>query len=157
MDITFKTENHTLNVRAAAIIIHNNKVLMHRNVNESYHALLGGRVELGESSTDTVKREVMEELGKEVEITGYCCTIENFFNFRNSEYHEIMFVHFAEFTNEDDKKIEETIKNIEGREDLEYRWLDLDKIKEYEVRPEAMKKVLADRIFPVHVVNDDRK
>ncbi len=157
MDITFKTENHTLNVRAAAIIIHNNKVLMHRSINESYHALLGGRVELGESSTDTVKREVMEELGKEVEITGYCCTIENFFNFRNSEYHEIMFVHFAEFTNEDDKKIEETIKNIEGREDLEYRWLDLDKIKEYEVRPEAMKKVLADRIFPVHVVNDDRK
>ena len=157
MDITFKTENHTLNVRAAAIIIHNNKVLMHRSINESYHALLGGRVELGESSTDTVKREVMEELGKEVEITGYCCTIENFFNFRNSEYHEIMFVHFAEFTNEDDKKIEETIKNIEGREDLEYRWLDLDKIKEYEVRPEAMKKVLADKIFPVHVVNDDRK
>ena len=157
MDITFKTENHTLNVRAAAIIIHNNKVLMHRSINESYHALLGGRVELGESSTDTVKREVMEELGKEVEITGYCCTIENFFNFRNSEYHEIMFVHFAEFTNENDKKIEETIKNIEGREDLEYRWLDLDKIKEYEVRPEAMKKVLADRIFPVHVVNDDRK
>ena len=157
MDITFKTENHTLNVRAAAIIIHNNKVLMHRSINESYHALLGGRVELGESSTDTVKREVMEELGKEVEITGYCCTIENFFNFRNSEYHEIMFVHFAEFTNENDKKIEETIKNIEGREDLEYRWLDLDKIKEYEVRPEAMKKVLADKIFPVHVVNDDRK
>ena len=157
MDITFKNENHILNVRAAAIIIHNNKVLMHRSINESYHALLGGRVELGESSTDTVKREVMEELGKEVEITGYCCTIENFFNFRNSEYHEIMFVHFAEFTNEDDKKIEETIKNIEGREDLEYRWLDLDKIKEYEVRPEAMKKVLADKIFPVHVVNDDRK
>lgn len=156
MDITFKTENHTLNVRAAAIIIHNNKVLMHRSTNEIYHALLGGRVELGESSADTVKREVMEELGKKVEITGYCCTIENFFNFRNSEYHEIMFVHFAEFTNEDDKKIEETIKNIEGRENLEYRWLDLDKIQEYEIRPEVMKKVLSDKVFPVHVVNDDR-
>ena len=67
-----------------------------------------------------------------------------------------MFLHFAEFTNEDDKKIEETIKNIEGREDLEYRWLDLDKIQEYEIRPEVMKKVLSDKVFPVHVVNDDR-
>ncbi len=156
MDITVKMENHTLNVRAAGIIIHNNKVLMHRNVNESYHALLGGRVELGESSEDTVKREILEELGKEVEITGYCCTIENFFNFRDSEYHEIMFVHFAEFIDEDDKKIEETLKNIEGREELEYRWLDLDKITEYEIRPDVMRKVLSDGVFPVHVVNDDR-
>lgn len=156
MDITVKMENHTLNVRAAGIIIHNNKVLMHRNVNESYHALLGGRVELGESSEDTVKREILEELGKEVEITGYCCTIENFFNFRGSEYHEIMFVHFAEFVDDEDKKIEETLKNIEGREELEYRWLDLDKINEYEIRPDIMRKVLSDKVFPVHVVNDDR-
>ncbi len=156
MDITVKMENHTLNVRAAGIIIHNNKVLMHRNVNESYHALLGGRVELGESSEDTVKREILEELGKEVEITGYCCTIENFFNFRGSEYHEIMFVHFAEFVDDEDKKIEETLKNIEGREELEYRWLDLDKINEYEIRPDIMRKVLSDNVFPVHVVNDDR-
>ena len=156
MDITFKTEKHTLNVRGTAIIIHNNKVLMHRSVNEPYHALVGGRVKLGESSEQTVKREVMEELGKEVDVTGYCCTIENFFNFRNSEYHEIMFVHFAEFKDEDDKKIEHTIKNAEGREDLEYRWLDLDKIDEYEIKPVVMKEVLKNKKFPVHVINDDR-
>lgn len=156
MDITFKAENHTLNVRAAALIIHNNKVLLHKNVNEEYFALLGGRVKLGESSLETVKREVMEELGKEIEVTGYCCTIENFFNFRDSEYHEIMFVHFAEFVNEDDKKIEDTLKNVEGKEQLEYRWLDLDKINEYQIRPEEIKKVLSEKIFPVHVVNDDR-
>lgn len=157
MDITVKVgDNHTLNVRAAAIIIHNNKVLLHKNKNESYHALLGGRTQIGESSIETVKREVMEEIGKEIEVTGYCCTIENFFNFRGSEYHEIMFVHLAEFVNEEDKKIEETLQNVEGKDRLEYKWLDLDKINEYEIRPEAMKKVLSDRVFPVHVVNDDR-
>ena len=156
MDITFKMENHTLNVRSAAIIIHNNKVLLHKNVNEDYYALLGGRTQLGESSIETVKREVMEELGKEIEVTGHCCTIENFFNFRDSEYHEIMFVHFAEFINEDDKKIEETLKNVEGKECLEYRWIDLDKINEYKIKPVKMKEVLSNGKFPVHVINDDR-
>ncbi len=157
MDITVKMENYVLNVRATVLIIHNNKVLMHRNVNEDYHALLGGRVKLGESSAETVKREVMEEIGKEIEVTGYCCTIENFFNFRDSEYHEIMFVHFGEFVNDEDKKIEETLKNIEGEEHLEYRWLELDKINDYSIKPEVIKKVLQQKKYPMHVVNDDRK
>ncbi len=156
MDITIKMDNHTLNVRSAAIIIHNNKVLLHKNKYEDYYALLGGRTQIGESSIETVKREVMEEIGKEIEVTGYCCTIENFFNFRDSEYHEIMFVHLAEFVNDEDKKIEETLQNVEGKERLEYKWLDLDKINEYNIKPEQIKNVLFEGKFPVHVVNDDR-
>ena len=156
MDITIKMDNHTLNVRSAAIIIHKNKVLLHKNKYEDYYALLGGRTQIGESSIETVKREVMEEIGKEIEVTGYCCTIENFFNFRDSEYHEIMFVHLAEFVNDEDKKIEETLQNVEGKERLEYKWLDLDKINDYKIKPEQIKKVLSEGKFPVHVVNDDR-
>ena len=58
MDITIDIENYKLNVRAAGIIIHNNKVLLHRNINENHYALIGGRVEIGENSADTVKREI---------------------------------------------------------------------------------------------------
>ena len=67
-----------------------------------------------------------------------------------------MFVHLAEFVNDEDKKIEETLGNIEGDDKLEYRWLDLDRIQEYEIKPQIMKKVLCDKIFPLHIVNDDR-
>ena len=83
MDITIDIENYKLNVRAAGIIIHNNKVLLHRNINENHYALIGGRVEIGENSADTVKREIKEELGKDVEITGYISTIENFFEIKS--------------------------------------------------------------------------
>ena len=31
MDITLKVEDYKLNMRAAGIIIHNNKVLLHKN------------------------------------------------------------------------------------------------------------------------------
>ena len=63
---------------------------------------------IGENSQDTVKREIQEELGKEIEITGYISTIENFFELKGIKYHEIMFVYKAEFCNEEDKKIEYT-------------------------------------------------
>jgi len=155
-DITVNVADYTLNVRAAGIIIHNGKVLVHRNINETYYALVGGRVEAGESSADTVIREISEELGKKVEVIGYVATVENFFKFRNGNYHEILFVHRVEFVNEEDKMIEETINNIEGRKELQYEWLDLESVEKYEIRPEVMKKVLTEKNWPVHVVNDDR-
>ena len=58
MDITIDVEDYKLNVRAAGVIIHNGKVLAHRNSNSNHYALIGGRVEIGEDSANTIKREI---------------------------------------------------------------------------------------------------
>lgn len=155
MDITIDVEDYKLNVRSAGIIIHNNKILTHRNINYDHYALIGGRVEIGEDSESTLKREIREELGKEIEITGYISTIENFFEMKNKKYHEIMFVYQIEFQDENDKKIENTIKNIEGKDYLQYEWLELDKLDEYELKPEAIKSILKNKKFPIHKINND--
>lgn len=155
MDITINVEDYKLNVRAAAIIIHNNKILTHRNINSDHYALIGGRVQIGEDSETTIKREILEELGKEIEITGYITTIENFFEMKSEKYHEIMFVYKAEFTNDQDRKIEDTIKNLEGKEYLMYEWLDLDKIDECPLKPKGIKEVLKNGKFPIHKINID--
>jgi len=155
MDLTINVGDYKLNVRAAAVIIHNNKVLVHRNINSDHYALVGGRIEIGENSVDTIKREIKEELGKDIEITGYISTIENFFEMKGSKYHEIMFVHKAEFVDEKDKTIEYTLKNIEGKDYLEYQWLELDKIEKYPLWPKAIQEVLKENKFPVHKINND--
>lgn len=155
MDITIDVEEYKLNVRAAGIIIHNNKILTHRNTKSDHYALIGGRVGIGEDSETTLKREIMEEMGKEIEITGYISTIENFFQMDSQKYHEIMFVHKAEFKNEKDQKIEETIKNIEGKDYLVYEWIPLEKIDEYPIKPEVVKEILKQRKFPIHKINKD--
>lgn len=157
MDLTIDVEDYKLNVRAAGVIIHNNKILVHRNVNSDHYALVGGRVEIGESSANTIKREMKEELGKEVEIEGYISTIENFFEMKGSKYHEILFIHKVEFVNEKDKEIEYELKNIEGKDYLIYEWLDLDKLEEYPILPKATKDVLKENKFPVHKINNDMK
>lgn len=153
MDITIDVENYKLNIRAAVVIIHNNKVLTHRNINSNHYSLPGGRVEIGENSADTIKREISEEMGKKIEITGYISTIENFFEMNNQKYHEIMFIHKAEFVNEEDKILQETIKNIEGKDFLQYDWVDLDKIDEYPIMPKVIKEILKEKIYPAHKIN----
>lgn len=157
MDITINVEDYKLNVRAAGVIIHDDKILAHKNINSDHYALIGGRVEIGESSANTIKREIKEELGKDVEITGYISTIENFFEMKGSKYHEIMFVHKIEFANEEDKKIEYTMKNIEGKDYLQYEWLEMDKIDEYPLLPRAVKDILKENKFPIHKINNDLK
>ena len=156
MDITVDVENYKLNVRATGIIIHNNKVLLHKNINEDHYALLGGRVEIGEDSENAVKREIKEELGKDIEIKKYLSTIENFFEMKGSKFHEIMFIYEAEFTQEEDKKIDYDLENVEGKDYLKYEWIELDKIEEYNLCPKVVKQMLKERKYPAHMINIDK-
>ena len=70
MDITIDVNDYKLNVRAACVIKHNNKILVHKNINSNYYCLIGGRVKIGEDSETTIKREVEEETG----VTGLAIT-----------------------------------------------------------------------------------
>lgn len=153
MDLTIDLEEYRLNIRAAGVIIHDGKVLVHKNLNNKHYALIGGRVMIGESSEETVKREVFEELGKEVQIRKYLTTIENFFEKENKKYHEILFLYQLEFVNEEDQKIQEVLDNVEGKEYLKYMWLDLNHLEEYELLPKVTKELLMEGKFPNHKIN----
>lgn len=155
MDLTIDVEDYKLNVRATVIIEHNGKILAHKNIHSNHYALIGGRVKIGEDSESTVKRKMLEELGKEIEVTGYVATIENFFEMKDSKYHEILFVYKAEFVDEDDKKIDYNLKNVEGEDWLQYEWLDISKIDEYPLLPTSIKSVLKENKFPVHKITKD--
>ena len=157
MDLTVVLDNQKLNIRSCGIIIHDNKLLVHNNINESHVALVGGRVKIGENSEDTLKREILEEMGKEIEIVEYVSTIENFFDADDMPYHEIMFVYKIDFKNEKDKRITDTIYNVEGEDELRYDWIDLDKIDEYPLKPVILKELLKNNKFLGHGINDDRK
>lgn len=156
-DITIDIDEWRLNCRAAGIVIHNNKVLVHHNTKATYYALVGGRVKLGEPSSETVVREFKEELGKDIEIIGYISTIENFFELNGKKYHEIIFIHQVEFIDDDDKKIETTMKNIEGNKEknIQYEWINLDEIDNSPIRPAEIKTILKKRTFPIHTINND--
>lgn len=155
MDLTIDIEDYKLNIRAACIIKHNNKVLLHKSDDNDHYCLIGGRIELGENSENTIRREIKEELGKEIDINGYVSTIENFFKFEGSKYHEYMFVYEAEFRDDKDKLIEETLSNIEGKDYLKYYWVDLKEIDNVDIKPKVIREILKEAKYPVHKINID--
>ena len=155
MDLTIDIKDYKLNIRAACIIKHNNKVLLHKSDDKDHYCLIGGRVEIGENSENTIRREIIEELGKEIDITRYVSTIENFFEFEGSKYHEYMFVYEAEFKEDKDKLIEDTLCNIEGKDYLKYYWVDLKDIDNVDIKPKVIKDILKDGKYPVHKMNID--
>lgn len=157
MDLSLDVEDYKLNIRAAGMFVHNNKVLIHKDNRKEHCCLPGGRIEIGENSEETIKREIKEELGKEIEIIDYIATIENFFEMEGKKYHEFYFLYKVEFLNDEDKNIDYTMHNVEGKDYLNYEWIELDRINEYNLLPQCLKDILRDKKFPVHVINDDFK
>ena len=59
--------------------------------------------------------------------------------------------------NSEDKKIEYTLNNREGKDYLHYEWLELDKLDNYNLVPKAIKNILNNKKFPIHVINNELK
>jgi ADP-ribose pyrophosphatase YjhB (NUDIX family) len=65
--------------RVAGVAVHEGRVLLHRSEHDDFWALPGGRIEVGESSTQALRREMLEEVGAEVTVGRLLWVVENFF------------------------------------------------------------------------------
>lgn len=142
MDITIDLNDYVLNMRTAGLLIQNGKILFHKNINKPHYCLIGGRIQIGEDSITALKREVLEELGKDVVVDDVAIIVENFFTMNNKKYHEILFVHNMQFTNEEDKLIEHDLEGIEKKEYMRYMWIKEKDIDTTNICPKGINKIL---------------
>ena len=143
MDYTVDIENNIrLNVRAAGIVKHGNKILIHNNQNRPNYAFLGGRVKILEDSKTAVKREFEEELGYKMDVIKFLTVVENYYDYKDKKVHEIMLPYELELQDDEMKKKTDTLYNVEGKDYLEYDWLTLDEIRDIDLRPKALKEYL---------------
>jgi 8-oxo-dGTP pyrophosphatase MutT (NUDIX family) len=82
---------------AICIFSHNGKILVCEGYDptkgETFYRPLGGAIEFGEYSIDTIHRELMEEIGAEVKELVYLGALENIFTFDGTPGHEIVQVY----------------------------------------------------------------
>ena len=78
-DICVPVGDGFVNVRVGAIIEKNGRILMVTNTDVDYYYSVGGRIHLGESMEDAVRREVLEETGRALEIDRLGFVHEDFF------------------------------------------------------------------------------
>lgn len=87
--IRFEEGDNCFNYRVAGVAIHEDLILVHRTEGDDFWVLPGGRPEFGETAEQTLKREISEEIGVDVEIVRTLWFVENFFTYAGKNYHEI--------------------------------------------------------------------
>jgi ADP-ribose pyrophosphatase YjhB (NUDIX family) len=87
--ISFEEHGMRFNYRAVAIVLHQDRVLVHRVEDEDFWSLPGGRVELCEAAAAAVRREMHEELGVDVTVERLIWLAETFFEHGDERHHEL--------------------------------------------------------------------
>ena len=92
-------------IRPIAICIFRNqdKILVYEEYDfvkeQTFYRPLGGGIEFGETSEETIHREMLEEMNVEVTDLKYLCTLENIFVFNGKPGHEIVVVYDGRLVN----------------------------------------------------------
>lgn len=144
MDIDVNIESGEFKYRVVGILFDDqNRVLMQKVQDNPFYCLPGGRVELGESSIEAVRRELEEELGFDVEVEKPLFLLENFFKrSMGKDVHEIG-IFFKVTSTVAPKEDWEIVENDKGvLKTLKYKWVTLDELKNEDLRPAFLKEKL---------------
>ena len=114
-----------------------------------FYIPLGGQIKYGEYGEDTIRREIIEEIGAEIEDVRYLGAIENIFDVEDEIGHEIVLVYEAQFV---DKSFyeKEVIEGLETEIDpplpMVIYWRTLEEIKAegHPLYPERLSKLLGE-------------
>lgn len=87
-DILFKNDDFVFSYRVGGILIHNDKILLQRPLNDDY-AIIGGHIASMELSAETLKREFEEELHTEIAVDNLIAIGEIFFPWGSKPCHQI--------------------------------------------------------------------
>lgn len=138
MDIKIKTQDSNFKVRVAGALIKDGKLLTVKVADNPFYCLPGGHAHIGETLEDAIRREYKEEVGVDCTQVKLITFVENFFNnAKGMKYHELSFFYIV---NGDIEVKDYTF--LEHDEDklvnLEFKWIDIDKLKNYDFRPAAL-------------------
>ncbi len=150
--ITYEKGDIKFNYRVGAIIYNpsRTKVLVLQTPGSDFCALPGGRVEELESSEAAIIRELREEMNFNAQVK-LIKTVESFFVFQNKKYHEL--ANYFVVTKINSPGIFNQSEFI-GNEPKDYfKWVDLHKLNEIDLRPDKIKQIIINQDFNLeHIV-----
>lgn len=146
MDVTFRSPQARFNLRAAAVILHEGKILAMMDDNSPYYYLPGGRIQLHETAEAAVLREVREELAIEARIVRPLWLNQGFFNedVIHEDFHEICVYFLMDVSGTELLARGESFLQQEGRRTHRFSWLPIDQLQDFYFYPLFLKERILD-------------
>ena len=164
--IAFDRDTRAFGYRVAGVIVDEGYVLLQKADIDDFWIVPGGRVELREPAAESLKREMLEEIGVEVKIERLLWVVENFFEYGGKSCHELAFYFLVSlppgsplydkrrtFMGYEEYFNEYTSDNRLG---LTFQWFPVDDLHSIHLYPSFLRaalKLLPDGV--VHVVHTD--
>jgi 8-oxo-dGTP pyrophosphatase MutT (NUDIX family) len=156
--ITYQEGKRQFNYRIVGVALSEGRVLLHRSEHENFWSLPGGRAEMLEPARETLRREMREELGIQVEVERLLWVVENFFDYAGKSYHELALYFLMTLPNESLwTNRREPFFGTENGIRLIFKWQPLDELPSVPLYPTFLRQglqTIPDTI--THVVHRDR-
>jgi 8-oxo-dGTP diphosphatase len=118
---------------ARAVIRDGGNLLVARARGSAWAFLPGGHVEPGEPVESALLRELAEELGAAGRILGFAGVVEHGYTDRGTAHHEVNLIFDAALDG----------RPVSQEDHLEFDWLPIDQLASADLRPSAVKAVIA--------------
>lgn len=139
MDVGFKNASGNFSLRAAALIIQDNKLLVAKSQDYDCYYTVGGGVRQNEPTDKEVLRECFEETGHSYQIDRLVFVQERFFQVDNINHHEVVFFYLMQ---DDGHAIQSGVNTDQQNEQL--FWIPIEDLVEINLVPSFLKTALQD-------------
>ena len=139
-DWLFVSDEYICDLRAAAVLVKNGKVLVQRERDGSEYALPGGHIKIGETLEDGLIREIEEEMGVKIECRRLLWSEECFWSWNGKQAHNIAFYFLVELC--EDFEIPDGAKFVSQKDNCNVLlgWMPIEEIQNVTIYPEFLKK-----------------
>lgn len=142
-DINVKIDDVNFCCRSCAVVINNGKILFQKRKKDEYWALPGGKIEVLETTKETIARELKEELDiTDITVGDIISITENFFEWKGTKTHQYIFTHNVTFNDSKYNNIEGIFESAEKDKDVIYTWIKKEDLINTPIKPDYVAKQL---------------
>ena len=152
-DILFQRDDWMFSYRTGVLLYRDNKILLQHIVGDDGFSIPGGHVSFGEFSRETLARELMEETGAAINVGRLAAVVELLWQWKKP-CHQLNLYYLAELKNSDAlpyRSFAALDELGQERMELEFCWVDLDRLDQVRVYPACMKPYLHQ--LPDHIIH----
>ena len=154
--LSFPDGKKCFNYRVVGVALRENRVLLHKEDREDFWSLPGGRGEWFEPSVDTLKREMIEEIGTEVVVGPLLWVVENFYTYDGQKRHELALYYRMTLPEGSRYMNAGPLAGIEEATPMTFHWFHFDELNDLVLHPSFLHEALRLPLDGIrHIIHHD--